>query len=304
METVSFIGFGEAGAAFAGGWTARGYDRKTDTLATRDDKRADFARLGVAACDSAMEALAGAEAILSLVTADQAMAAAQTAAAALSPGALWFDMNSVAPETKRAAARAIEAAGGRYVDVAVMAPVQPKRRAVPLLVSGPHVAVAAATLATLGFGDVTLVDGPIGAASSIKMIRSVMVKGLEALSAECFLAAEAAGVTDAVVASLDASWSTQHWAARADYNLDRMIVHGLRRAAEMEEVVKTLDALGTGSAMTRGAAERQRAIGVLGLSPVAGLTAKLVALSANLAEPKSPGCGSRPCGPGSRSSPA
>ena len=65
-----------------------------------------------------------------------------------------------------------------------------------------------------------------------------------------------------VIASLDASWPGADWARRFDYNLDRMMVHGLRRAAEMEEVVKTLDALGTGSAMTRGTVERQRAMGV------------------------------------------
>ena len=48
-------------------------------------------------------------------------------------------------------------------------------------------------------------------------------------------------MTDEVAASLDASWPGADWAAKADYNLDRMLVHGLRRAAEMEEVAKTLD---------------------------------------------------------------
>jgi hypothetical protein len=106
----------------------------------------------------------------------------------------------------------------------------------------------------------------------------VMVKGLEALTAECFLAAEAAGVRDAVAASLDASWREESWAAKADYNLERMMEHGTRRAAEMEEVVRTLDALGTGSAMSRSTAARQRTIGGMRTTPPAGLVMKLRSL--------------------------
>lgn len=265
--------------AFAGGGVARGYDRKTLAATTRAAKLADFESAGVRACDSAADAIAGATVILSLVTADQALAAASEAAPHLGPHALWLDMNSVAPDTKRAAAAAIHAAGGRYVDVAVLAPVHPARLTVPLLVSGPHAEAGKTALCELGFTNVRVVAGDVGAASTIKMIRSVMVKGLEALTAEWILAADAAGIRDEAVAALNASWPGTDWAEKADYNLDRMMLHGLRRAAEMEEVVKTLDGLGTGSAMTRGTVARQRAIGLLGLSPAPTLSAKLDALS-------------------------
>lgn len=282
-QDVSFIGFGEAGMAFATDWSAglprpRAYDLKTDNAALRDAKLADYAQSGVVGCNSAALALAGVRAAFSLVTADQALSAAESCAPLLATGALWLDMNSVAPQTKRAAAQAIGEGGGRYVDVAVMAPVHPKRRSVPLLVAGPHADAAVEMLGELGFSNVRNVGREIGAASSVKMIRSVMVKGLEALTAECILAAEAAGVRDQVLASLDASSSRNDWAARADYNLDRMIVHGVRRAAEMEEVVKTLDALGTGSEMTRATVVRQREIGERRLAPPAGLAAKIAAI--------------------------
>ncbi|MEO7787407.1 MAG: DUF1932 domain-containing protein [Sphingomicrobium sp.] len=271
------IGFGEAGAALAGGIGARGYDRKLDG-AERAAKLTEFEHDGVMVCDTVRHALVAAQAVFSLVTADEALAAANEAAASIERGALFFDMNSVAPATKHAAAAAIESAGGRYVDAAVMAPVFPKRRDVPVLLSGPHAEAGAEALRTIGFGDVTIFPGPVGTASSIKMIRSVMVKGLEALTAECALAAEAAGVREAVFGSLDASWSKASWSERADYNLERIMVHGLRRAAEMEEVVKTLDALGTGSAMARATVERQREIGGRGIVPADGLVAKLGAL--------------------------
>ena len=277
MERIALIGFGEAGAAFAAGadWAsyARAYDRKTDDPDLREAKHVDYAAAGIAGAATSSEASSGAAAVFSLVTADQALAAAQ--AAKLAPKAIWLDCNSVAPETKRAAADAIDAAGGRYVDVAVMAPVHPARRDVPLLVSGPHADSGASILAQLGFSKVRVVAGAIGAASSIKMIRSVMVKGLEALSAECVLAAEAAGVRDDVLASLDSSWREESWAARFDYNLERMLVHGTRRAAEMEEVAKTLETLGTGATMTRGTIQRQRAIGSLTDTAPDGIGAKL-----------------------------
>ncbi|HEU0066428.1 MAG TPA: DUF1932 domain-containing protein [Sphingomonas sp.] len=275
----AFIGFGEAGAALSGGAAARGYDRKTDDPATRAAKRADFAHAGVTPCDKLAQALAGANIVLSLVTADQALVVAQAAAPLLEPGALYLDMNSVAPQTKRTAAQAIEGAGARYVDVAVMAPVHPAGRAVPILVSGPHVTDALwAALAAIGLTHARHAPGPVGTASSIKMIRSVMVKGMEALTAECVLAAQAADVLDPVLASLDASPPPPCWADRADYNLDRMMVHGLRRAAEMEEVVRTLDALGTGAAMTRAIVERQRDIGARARAPMPTLAAKLASL--------------------------
>jgi 3-hydroxyisobutyrate dehydrogenase-like beta-hydroxyacid dehydrogenase len=268
---LAMIGFGEAALAFAPGLDASliQFDIKPDRPELERVKRAS----------SGEEALAGAGAALSLVTADQALQAATDAVAHLEPGAFWFDMNSVAPDTKRAASRIIEAAGGRYVDVAVMAPVHPARTAVPLLVSGPHAEDGAALLRAIGFSKVRVVEGPVGYASSIKMIRSVMVKGIEALTAECMLAADRAGVLDEVLASLDASPPPGAWATRADYNLGRMLDHGLRRAAEMEEVVKTLDALGTGSAMTRGTVVRQREIGSLGAIPPESLAAKLELLN-------------------------
>jgi 3-hydroxyisobutyrate dehydrogenase-like beta-hydroxyacid dehydrogenase len=282
-DGIALIGFGEAGQTFAsaGGWAgrARVYDRLTDAAITRNAKWADYQAASVVGSYTAADAVSGAAIVLSLVTADQALAVAIEAATSIAPGALYCDLNSVAPETKRAGARAIEAAGGSYVDVAVMSPVQPAAMAAPLLLSGPKAEGAAQALAGLGFTNIRVVGREVGRASSIKMIRSVMVKGIEALSAECILAASEAGVLDEVVASLDASWPGADWGKRADYNLDRMMVHGLRRSAEMEEVVRTLDDLGVGSAMSRGTVVRQAAIGSLGLrTPPVGLLAKIASV--------------------------
>lgn len=276
---ATFIGFGEAGQKFARP-DDRAFDIKTLCEATAAAKRADYVRAHVQGCDIVEAALLDAPIIFSLVTADRALAAAMEYAPFVAPGALWLDMNSVAPGTKRAACFAIEASGGLYVDVAVMAPVHPAGFAVPLLVSGPHREQAIDALREHGFTEVTDGGDRVGDAAAVKMIRSVVVKGIEALTAEAALAAHAAGVADRVFASLDASWKHQPWAERTDYNLERMLTHGLRRAAEMEEVALTLIQLGVDPAMTRAAADHQRAIGDLGLAAPKGLAAKLAALTA------------------------
>lgn len=277
---VTIVGFGEAGQAFAGaeGWRGRTrvHDKLTDDPESRAAKEADYRRARVEGAASVTEAVQEAPAVLSLVTADQALAVARGAAPALAHGAFFFDMNSVAPGTKTLAAAAVEGAGGQYVDAAIMSPVNPARLAVPLLLSGPEAPAAARELARLGFSNVRVVGPRVGQACAIKMIRSVLVKGIEALTAEAMMAADEAGVTEEVLASLDASERPAPWAKRADYNLDRMIVHGLRRADEMEEVVRTLEDLGIEPLMTRGTVRRQREIGSLGLTaPAAGLAAKI-----------------------------
>ena len=241
---------------------ATGFDIRTDVAALREAKLAEFFRLGVAPQLSCQGAVSQASVILSLVTADQAILAAQQAARYISTGALYLDMNSVSPGSKRAASEVIASAGGHYAEIAIMAPVQPGALAVPLLVSGPSAEDAHAALEGLGFTNIRKVGGAVGAASAIKMIRSVMIKGIEALTAECLLAAEAAGVTGEVLSSLGGDW-----AERANYNLDRMLVHGVRRAAEMEEVCRTLMDLGIDPALSRGTAARQRELGERGIIP-------------------------------------
>src|SRR6187431_355313 len=251
---VALVGFGEAGEAFARAQGWRGETRGWDVL---PERRTAMAACGVDTAETVADALGDRAFLLSLVTADAALDAARDYAMLLPEGALWCDMNSVAPGTKREAAAAIEVAGGRYVDVAVMAPVD-KGMAVPLLVSGPHALAAQPLLEALGFSNVRVVGDEIGRASAIKMIRSVMVKGLEALSWECAAAAREAGVFDEVMASLDASEKAIGWAERVAYNRERMETHGLRRAAEMEESAKTLQGLGIEPVMTRGTVELQR----------------------------------------------
>lgn len=255
---IALIGFGEAASTFA---KAAMWGSRACAWDIAGARRAAMVACGVTPGESAQLALEGAQLVLSLVTADQAVAAARDYAGFLAPGAIWCDMNSVAPNTKREAAEAIAAAGALYVDVAVLATVEPARLAVPLLLAGGAAAAAEAALRNSGFENLRIVGDETGKASAIKMIRSVMVKGIEALTDEMMQAAEAAGVVDDVLTSLDASDKVMPWHSRAAYNLERMQRHGVRRAAEMKESAKTLLGLGIEPVMTLGTAKRQRQAG-------------------------------------------
>ena len=148
--SIAFIGFGEAAQAFLAGWrTEPGfaaristYDIKTDfpDVDVRASKRADYSKANVIGASTAPEAVAGAQAVFSVVTADQAHEAALAALSGLARGAFFFDCDSCAPQTKARTAEEVDAAGARYVDVAVMAPVHPRLHKTPLLISGPHAA--------------------------------------------------------------------------------------------------------------------------------------------------------------------
>ena len=268
--SVTVIGFGEAGSSLCIGWNRRGvrsFDIKQNNPNLKATKFAEMRDHGVDVAKDMGGAVDGADLIFSTVTADQAFAAASSAAPWLKPGAFFFDLNSCAPSTKQKSAAVIEAAGGRYVDIAVMATITPHYHHTPMLICGDHSTAALAALQALGMAP-KLVPGPVGRASTIKMVRSVMVKGIEALTAECFLAASKAGVIDEVAASLDASQTAMSWKQQAHYNAERMTTHGIRRAAEMREVQKTLIDLSITPDMTRGTIDWQQQFGELAISLV------------------------------------
>ena len=274
---VAFIGFGEAGLAIAESLVR--HHAGALSLRAFDIKLGDQDIAGVA---NAMAATGcpppgsppatpqrmrcqDAAIVISVVTADQAAKAAGSAARHLAPDALYLDMNSCAPTTKQMAASSVEPAGATYVDVAVMAPIQPRGHETPMLAAAADPDRVAATLAKAGLNP-RFVGDEIGRASTIKMLRSVMVKGMEALTAECFRAAVKAGVAAEVAASLDASQTDMGWAEQTSYNMERMTEHGIRRAAEMREVAKTLRALDIPPAMTTGTIAWQDDMGGLGLT--------------------------------------
>lgn len=258
---IAIIGFGEVGTTLSRDFIRSGRHNISvyDVLFASDGARGpmlDKAKsIGVKACNSAAEAADGAAIIMSAVTASSAVAVAEEAGRYLKPGQIFLDLNSVSPSTKRHDAKAVEASGADYVECAVMSPIEPFGIAVPITLGGKRSADVKAMLEPAGM-KLTLGVDEIGRASALKMCRSVMVKGLEALTTECMMASRLYGVEDEVLASLKVSYPGINWEELAGYNLGRLLVHGRRRAAEMRESADTVRETGLTPFLTSAIADR------------------------------------------------
>ena len=259
---IALIGYGEVGQILAADLYAAGirdiaaWDSRfhlpdsTPTRAARDTGH-------VHAAASMAAALTGRTIIISAVTAANCVSAAREAAASIASDAYYFDLNSVAPATRRAAAEVIEASGGRYIEAAVMSPIAPKRIASPMLIGGPEAAGFEVLARTLGFTGVQIFDVRVGRASAAKMCRSVMVKGLEALLTEALLAARHHGVEATVLESLRDLLPDADWERIASYMIGRSQQHGRRRAEEMREAAAAVAEAGVEPLMSLACAARQ-----------------------------------------------
>jgi 3-hydroxyisobutyrate dehydrogenase-like beta-hydroxyacid dehydrogenase len=241
---IAFIGFGEVGQTFSRGLLAnegvaiRAYDLLFGSEAgSRLEAAAQ--ELGVARAASAQEACAGATFVFSAVTADRAEVVASEAAAWLKPGQVFVDVNSAAPSTKQRAVQAVTASGADYVEAAVMAPVLKPGLKVAILSGGPKAQAASEALNGLGM-NLTPVSDIYGRASAMKLCRSIVIKGLEALMVDCAAACEAWDVTDPVFASLNATFPSIDFHALAADMRERVATHGVRRSAEMREAAEML----------------------------------------------------------------
>jgi 3-hydroxyisobutyrate dehydrogenase-like beta-hydroxyacid dehydrogenase len=262
FQRIAIIGFGEAGGILGEDLAKAGrevvtYDILLDGDATRAAMLSKAQRAQVKAAESLQQAVHGTELVISAVTATSSADVARDAAGVLQAGQTFLDINSVSPATKRLNAQLVEQAGADYVEAAVMAPVPPQRIAVPMLLGGRRAGTVAAALRTVGMNTTAIAD-EIGIASAVKMCRSIVIKGLEAIALECVFAARRFGAEREVLASLHNSFPNMGWAdALPDYLVSRIAEHGRRRAAEMREVAQTLRSVGIEPVMASATSERQ-----------------------------------------------
>jgi len=262
IRHIAIVGFGEVGGIFGNDFAQLGIEVSVfDILFASKRHRTKLmlkaGKCRVRAADNLADCLRDAELVISAVTSSSSLDVAKAAVPTLHPGQLFLDINSVSPDTKRKAAVQFERSKASFVEAAVMAAVPGPRLKVPMLLGGRHAEEAAELLRAIGM-NATAFSKQIGIASAVKMCRSVMVKGLEALTVECLFAARRYGAEDAVLESLAATYPSLGWKDHLpDYLFSRVAEHGLRRASEMREVAQTLQAVGLQPAMTLAAAERQ-----------------------------------------------
>ena len=234
-DVIAVLGLGEAGSLLArdlvaAGAAVRGFDPKVAAPA------------GVTDTDSDAAAVAGANLVLSVNSASEAVAALEASLGALRPGAVWADLNTAAPSVKQRLAAIGGQRGIAVTDVAMMAPVPGKGLRVPMLASGDGAATAAETLRGYG-ADIELLAGPAGLAATRKLLRSVFYKGMAASIVEALEAADAAGLGDWLSGHIAEELASQDAAT-----LTRIVAgtrqHAVRRGREMAAAAEMLSDLG------------------------------------------------------------
>ena len=258
MRSITLIGYGEVGKILAEDLRAQGaavtaFDLKFGTPAGASHQ-SHAGGLGVKVAASHADAVRGANLVISCVTASQTVAVAQACAPAIGD-AFYLDFNSASPGAKTEAAAFVDAAGGRYVEGAVMTLISGYRIKVPLLLGGPHAEALLPNITLLGF-DAKVASDRLGVASATKLSRSVMIKGLEVMLIESLTTARHYGVEDAVIASLYETYPGVDWQKQATYAFQRVIEHGRRRGEEMQEAARTVRDAGLQALSAAGTAER------------------------------------------------
>ncbi len=240
VTTIGFLGFGEAAFQIAKGLRQAGlqytfaYDIDRTPLV---ESRA--CETGTTLVRSPSELAEAAPLLFSLVTASSALQAALETAAFLTSRHLYVDLNSVSPASKRSIEAQVCSNKAMFVEASIMAPVPPYQHRVPILMTGSAAPELVRDLAPFGMC-LEVMDGNTGAAAAVKMCRSIVVKGLEALLFEATRAACSFGAEERVFRSLDETFPGMNWKSLATYMIGRVVVHGERRAQEMAEVAETL----------------------------------------------------------------
>ena len=262
VRQISLLGFGEVGGIFGHDFAAAGlgvstFDILLNAEPSRSEMLAKAKNANVRACDTLEGAIRGADLVISAVTASSAADVAASAAPFLRAGQIYLDLNSVSPDTKREIARTLNESAATFVEAAVMAAVSPQRLKVPMLLGGADAAMAAARLQAIGL-NVKPISDRVGVASAIKMCRSIIIKGLEAITVESMFTARRYGAEKLVLESLAATYPDMGWnGALPDYLISRVAEHGKRRAAEMREAAQAVADAGLEPLTALATAQRQ-----------------------------------------------
>ena len=260
LDKLGFVGFGEAAYHFAKGLRGEGvreffaYDIHAGHPVLGGKIQARAKETGTRLVGSSAELAAAVDVMISAVTADQAVIAGQAMGPHLEARHLYADLNSVSPKAKERIAEAVAAAA--FCEIAVMGPIPPYAHKAPLLLGASGAVRFQEMFTPLGLRMDVVSTDQVGRAAAVKMFRSVVYKGIEALLFECVLGAGQYGAEERVFASLAESVPGVDWKKLADYMVGRVVVHGERRAREMDEVAATLEELGIEPMMARATARR------------------------------------------------
>src|SRR5215471_11004143 len=201
-------------------------------------ERARTARMEPAADEH--ELLSGADFFLSILPPGEAEALARQLAPALKPldrKPVYVDCNAVSPQTAMRIGEILAPTGADFVDAGIIGGPPRPGYSPAIYASGPT-AGETAVLRDWGI-DWRVIDGPIGAASAVKMSYAGITKGTTAIAAAMLLGAARFGCAEALIAEL--SSSQPQMLARMRNGIPGMYDKAYRWVAEMEEISDFLE---------------------------------------------------------------
>ena len=225
------------------------------------------ARLGLELHDVIGDWVGAIDFVFSLVPGSAAVAAADMLRPVMKPGAVFVDLNSITAAMVREIAAVFDGSGIDLVDGAVLGNFRAGGR-VPVLLAGPRAEEVRGLLAGESFKP-TCIDGVPGDASAIKMLRSVLMKGLEALFVESLVAAEVQGLRPAFLQAFG-DLDERPFATTMEVQTVTHLVHAARRLGEIERVQSVLRADGVDDTMTEASRRLYAKTVAAGVAPAAG----------------------------------
>jgi 3-hydroxyisobutyrate dehydrogenase-like beta-hydroxyacid dehydrogenase len=232
---VGIIGFGEVGQVFS-----EGILEKTEHLYVYDillEKNRDMIidkinSIGAQAVDKIEQLSERCTLIFSLVSSSASESVAAGVAKGIRKGTIFIDLTTSTPQVKANSEKIITANDGIYVDAAIMGTVATEQQRVPLLIAGNHAEKVQTILNSLNF-NAQAISHPNGGAASIKLLRSIFMKGLEALVLETMVTAKNFGVSDEVMESISRTINNNDFATFANALITTHVIHRNRRYKEV-----------------------------------------------------------------------
>lgn len=252
---IAIVGLGEVGRCYAAPLDAAGHRLLLCEAHVSDAARRLAESLGLTIRERAGDWLSDADLVLSCVTGTTALPVLQQILPFLRKGATVADFTTASPAVKRQGAALAEAAGVDFVDTAIMGAISLNLVRTPLLVAGTGTSKLRDALEHAG-GKVQVIEGgSAGDAMSLKILRSVFTKGMEALCVELLMSAEKQGVRGKLYEQLSDIDNTP-LRSFIDMLVRTHVIHAKRRAHEVHDAQAELVAQGLPSVVLRGVEQR------------------------------------------------
>ena len=259
--SIGFIGYGEASYNISKGLheTSKPLIYAFDIMWPKQDTNNIIGNrakeCNVSLVPTMGELIEKADIILCATSAKSALSIAKLASEYLKPGKIYADINSASPMVKKQIDTVVSGTGADFVDCGVMDIIPPHRQKVPIAVSGSGARKFADFANSIGM-NVTFINETAGSASTLKMLRSVFMKGLTSLLLEMLVPASKIGVEDKIMEYISKTFSGSTLEQLANLLINRTAVGASRRISEMKDVAATLKSLKVESFATEATIKR------------------------------------------------